>query len=103
MNNEYKGQMVDLKSKFYCASSEFVESFLAGKKILLCTLQGNILLFSVLKPSSLSFLSFFISFFLFCFLSFFLSLKINNLFIYLFIFLYIYLFFGGSLLITEKI
>ena len=95
MNNEYKGQMVDLKSKFYCASSEFVESFLAGKKILLCTLQGNILLFSVLKPSSLSFLSFFISFFL--------SLKINNLFIYLFIFLYIYLFFGGSLLITEKI
>ena len=95
MNNEYKGQMVDLKSKFYCASSEFVESFLAGKKILLCTLQGNILLFSVLKPSSLSFLSFFISFFL--------SSKINNLFIYLFIFLYIYLFFGGSLLITEKI
>ena len=40
--------MVDWKSKFYCASSDFVESFFISKKILLCTLQGNILLFSVI-------------------------------------------------------
>ena len=53
-----------------------------SRKILLCTLQGNILLLSVLKPSSLSFF-FYI------------------LFIYLFI-IYLFFFLGGFPII-EKI